>query len=164
MTGITQKICYRMRKEISEKINRMPMKYFESRTYGEVLSRITNDVDTLGTGIKPECDADHYVSCNTDRCACDDAQHFTVNDTDCTCDLTGLHGILISFVVKKFAEIFPRRSRNILGHINGQVEEVYGGHLVIKAFNKEKDMIEEFDETNEMSVCIPHGNLSFCPV
>ena len=51
MTGITQKICYRMRREISEKINRMPMKYFESRTYGEVLSRITNDVDTLGQGL-----------------------------------------------------------------------------------------------------------------
>ena len=50
MTGITQKVCYQLRKEISEKINRMPMKYFESRTYGEVLSRITNDVDTLGTG------------------------------------------------------------------------------------------------------------------
>lgn len=51
MTGITQKTCYRMRKEISEKINRMPMKYFESRTYGEVLSRITNDVDTLGQSL-----------------------------------------------------------------------------------------------------------------
>ena len=51
MTGITQKVCYRLRKEISEKINRMPMKYFESRTYGEVLSRITNDVDTLGMGL-----------------------------------------------------------------------------------------------------------------
>ena len=51
MTGVTQKICYRMRREISEKINRMPMKYFESRTYGEVLSRITNDVDTLGVGL-----------------------------------------------------------------------------------------------------------------
>ena len=53
MTGITQKVCYRLRKEISEKINRMPMKYFESRTYGEVLSRITNDVDTLGQGLNP---------------------------------------------------------------------------------------------------------------
>lgn len=51
MTGVTQKVCYRLRKEISEKINRMPMKYFESRTYGEVLSRITNDVDTLGQGL-----------------------------------------------------------------------------------------------------------------
>ena len=51
MTGITQKVCYRLRREISEKINRMPMKYFESRTYGEVLSRITNDVDTLGQGL-----------------------------------------------------------------------------------------------------------------
>ena len=68
MTGITQKICYRMRKEISEKINRMPMKYFESRTNGEVLSRITNDVDTLRYRIESECDAVDYINCNADRC------------------------------------------------------------------------------------------------
>ena len=77
MTGITQKVCYQLRKEISEKINRMPMKYFESRTYGEVLSRITNDVDT-----------------------------FTAYDTYCTCDLTNLHGT-DWICDKKIAEIFP---------------------------------------------------------
>ena len=97
MTGITQKVCYQLRKEISEKINRMPMKYFESRTYGEVLSRITNDVDTLGQGL---------IRCNTDRRACDDAQYFTAYDTYCTCDLTNLHGT--DWICdKKIAEIFP---------------------------------------------------------
>ena len=76
MTGITQKLCYRLRKEISEKINRMPMKYFESRTYGEVLSRITNDVDTLGMGLN-HC-------CNHAWCIGDDVKHFTADDTDCS--------------------------------------------------------------------------------
>ena len=94
MTGITQKTCYRMRKEISEKINRMPMKYFESRTYGEVLSRITND------------DADHYECGNTGRNTCDDDFNFRNYDIDFTCDSSGIcHPDFVYY--QTFAEIFP---------------------------------------------------------
>lgn len=75
MTGITQKVCYRLRKEISEKINRMPMKYFESRTYGEVLSRITNDVDTLGQGLNQSITTNHYVCGYACGCVDHDAQY-----------------------------------------------------------------------------------------
>ena len=82
MTGITQKTCYRMRKEISEKINRMPMKYFESRTYGEVLSRITNDVDT--------CDTDHYECSDTGWNTGDDDFDFRNYDIDFSCDSSGI--------------------------------------------------------------------------
>ena len=92
MTGVTQKICYQLRKEISEKINRMPMKYFESRTYGEVLSRITNDVDTLRTGTEPEHYHDHYLRCDTDRCIDHDAQHLAAHDADRACDPADLRG------------------------------------------------------------------------
>ena len=80
MTGITQKICYRMRKEITEKINRMPMKYFESRTYGEVLSRITNDVDTLGMGLNQS--VTQIITSTATIIAGDDAQYFSADDTD----------------------------------------------------------------------------------
>ena len=100
MTGITQKTCYRMRKEISEKINRMPMKYFESRTYGEVLSRITNDVDTLGQSLN------HYECGNTGRNTCDDDFNFRNYDIDFTCDSSGIcHPDFVYY--QTFAEIFP---------------------------------------------------------
>ena len=76
MTGISQKICYRLRKEISEKINRMPMKYFESRTYGEVLSRITNDVDTLGMGLNQSITTINNINSNYDWCTYHDVKYF----------------------------------------------------------------------------------------
>ena len=129
MTGITQKICYRMRKEITEKINRMPMKYFESRTYGEVLSRITNDVDTLGMGLN---------------------QSVTQIITS-TATIIGVLVMMlsISLVVKKSQKHFITQ-QEYLGHINGQVEESYGGHLVIKAYNTEDEMIARFNRTNDV--------------
>lgn len=148
MSGITQKICYRMRKEISEKINRMPMKYFESRTYGEVLSRITNDVDTLGQGLN---------------------QSITQIITS-TATLIGVLVMMLSIsplmtlialvilpisaglmsVVVKFSQKHFRTQQKYLGEINGQVEETFAGHLVIKAFNKEEETIAVFDETNDV--------------
>ena len=106
MTGITQKVCYQLRKEISEKINRMPMKYFESRTYGEVLSRITNDVDTLGQGLNQSITTIITSVATLIGVLDDDAQYFTAYDTYCTCDLTNLHGT--DWICdKKIAEIFP---------------------------------------------------------
>ena len=89
MTGITQKICYRMRKEISEKINRMPMKYFESRTYGEVLSRITNDVDTLGMGLNQSVTQIITSVATLIGSTCYDAFHITAYDTDRTYRASG---------------------------------------------------------------------------
>ena len=146
MTGITQKICYRLRKEISEKINRMPMKYFESRTYGEVLSRITNDVDTLGQGLNQSVT---QVITSTATLIGVVVMMLTISPlmTLIAFIILPVSAILMSTVVK-FSQKYFRTQQEYLGHINGQVEESYGGHLVIKAFNKEKDMVKTFDETN----------------
>ena len=146
MTGITQKTCYRMRKEISEKINRMPMKYFESRTYGEVLSRITNDVDTLGQGLNQSITT-IITSVATLIGVLVMMLSISPLMTLIALVILPISMGLIGFVTKKSQKYF-RAQQEYLGHINGQVEEVYGGHLVIKAFNREKDTIEEFEKTN----------------
>ena len=145
MTGITQKICYRMRKEISEKINRMPMKYFESRTYGEVLSRITNDVDTLGQGLNQSVT---QIITSTATIIGVIVMMLSISPLMTLIALVVLpvSAILMSTVVK-FSQKYFRTQQNYLGKINGQVEETYSGHLVIKAFNKEKETIENFDKT-----------------
>ena len=148
MTGVTQKICYRMRKEISGKINRMPMKYFESRTYGEVLSRITNDVDTLGQGLNQSITT-IITSVATLVGVLIMMLSISPLMTLIAIVILPISMALISFVVKKSQKYF-KDQQEYLGHINGQVEEVYGGHLVIKAFNREKDTIEEFNRTNEI--------------
>ena len=148
MTGVTQKICYRMRKEISRKINRMPMKYFESRTYGEVLSRITNDVDTLGQGLNQSITT-IITSASTLVGVLIMMLSISPLMTLIAIVILPISMALISFVVKKSQKYF-KDQQEYLGHINGQVEEVYGGHLVIKAFNREKDTIDEFNRTNEI--------------
>lgn len=148
MTGITQKICYRLRKEISEKINRMPMKYFESRTYGEVLSRITNDVDTLGMGLNQSVTM-LITSVSTLIGVFIMMLSISPLMTLIAVVILPVSMLLISTVVKHSQKFF-RSQQEYLGHINGQVEEVYGGHLVVKVFNCEKETIEEFDRTNEI--------------
>lgn len=148
MTGITQKVCYQLRKEISEKINRMPMKYFESRTYGEVLSRITNDVDTLGQGLNQS------ITTIITSVATLVGVLIMMLSISPLMTLIALVILPISMgfigLVTKKSQKFFRSQQEYLGHINGQVEEVYGGHLVIKAFNREKDTIEEFEKTNNI--------------
>ena len=148
MTGVTQKICYQLRKEISEKINRMPMKYFESRTYGEVLSRITNDVDTLGQGLNQS------ITTIITSVATLIGVFIMMLSISPLMTLIALVILPISMgligLVTKKSQKFFRDQQEYLGHINGQVEEVYGGHLVIKAFNREKDTIEEFEKTNSI--------------
>lgn len=148
MTGITQKVCYQLRKEISEKINRMPMKYFESRTYGEVLSRITNDVDTLGQGLNQSITTIITATATMIGVL---IMMISISPlmTLIAIVILPISMALISLVTKKSQKFF-RNQQEYLGHINGQVEEVYGGHLVIKAFNREKDTIEEFDRTNKI--------------
>ena len=148
MTGITQKVCYRLRKEISEKINRMPMKYFESRTYGEVLSRITNDVDTLGQGLNQSITT-IITSVATLVGVFIMMMSISPLMTIIAVIILPVSAELISFVVKRSQKYF-KTQQEYLGHINGQVEETYGGHLVVKSFNKEKDMVKQFDETNNV--------------
>ena len=148
MTGISQKICYRLRKEISEKINRMPMKYFESRTYGEVLSRITNDVDTLGMGLNQSITT---IITSTATMIGVLIMMLSISPlmTIIAIVILPISVWLISFVIKKSQNYF-KTQQEYLGHINGQIEETYGGHMVVKSFNKEKDMVDEFNRTNNV--------------
>jgi len=147
MTGISNDVSYSLRKEISQKINRMPMKYFESRTYGEVLSRVTNDVDMLQQGISQSI-------------------------TQLITSVTTLIGVLIMMIsingwmtlaafmilpvsmliittVMKHSQKFFRDQQSYLGDVNGQVEEIYSGQNVVKVFNKEEDVVNEFEKANK---------------
>ncbi len=148
MTGVTQKVCYRMRKDISEKINRMPMKYFESRTYGEVLSRITNDVDTLGMGLNQS-----ITQIITSVCTIIGVliMMLTISPlmTLISIIILPVSAFLLALIVKHSQKYF-KTQQEYLGKINGIVEETYGGHLIIKAFNKEDETIESFDKTNKV--------------
>lgn len=146
MTGITQKVCYRLRKEISEKINRMPMKYFESRTYGEVLSRITNDVDTLGQGLNQSITT-IITSVATMVGVLVMMLSISPLMTLIALVILPISAFLVSMVVKRSQRFF-KTQQEYLGHINGQVEETYGGHLVVKSFNKEQAMVDQFHQTN----------------
>ena len=146
MTGVSQKVCYRLRKEISEKINRMPMKYFESRTYGEVLSRITNDVDTLGMGLNQSITT-IITSVATMIGVLVMMLSISPLMTIIAIVILPISVGLVSFVVKKSQSYF-KTQQEYLGHINGQIEETYGGHMVVKSFNKEKYMVDTFDKTN----------------
>ena len=148
MTGITQKLAYRMRREISEKIDRMPMKYFESRPYGDVLSRITNDVDTLGTGLNQSFT---MIITSLATIIGTIIMMLTISPlmTLITFCILPISSILLGTIIKKSQKHFSTQQK-YLGKINGMVEENYAGQLVIKAFNKEAETIEAFDETNEV--------------
>lgn len=148
MTGITQKMCYGLRKEISEKINRMPMGYFEKRPYGEVLSRITNDVDTIGMSLNQSVTT---LITSVFTVIGVIIMMLTISPlmTLIAVILVPISIFLISFVMKHSQRYF-KMQQEYLGKINGQVEETFGGHLVIKAFNKEDDVTEKFNETNNI--------------
>ncbi len=146
MTGVTQKICFRFREDISSKINRMPMKYFESRTVGEVLSRITNDVDTLGQGLNQSV-TQLITSVTTLLGILIMMLSISPVMTLIALVILPASGILIGIVVK-FSQKYFVAQQKYLGEINGQVEEVFSGHNIVKAFNKEEDMLEVFQGTN----------------
>ena len=148
MTGITQKVCFRFREDISRKINRMPMKYFESRTVGEVLSRITNDVDTLGQGLNQS--VTQLITSVTMLIGIL-VMMLSISPlmTLIALVILPVSGILIALVVK-FSQKYFVSQQEYLGRINGQVEEVYSGHNIVRAFNKEEDMLHEFNETNDV--------------
>ena len=147
MTGISQKICYRMRREISEKINRMPLKYFEKKTVGEVLSRITNDVDTLGQSLNQSIT---QMITSTATIIGVLYMMLTISPLMTLIALVILP-VSMAFVIGivKFSQKFFRAQQKYLGEINGQVEEVFSGQTVVKAFNREQQVLREFEQTNE---------------
>ncbi|WP_167957877.1 ABC transporter ATP-binding protein [Anaerosporobacter faecicola] len=147
MTGISQKVTYELRKEIAAKINRMPMKYFDSKTHGEVLSRVTNDVDVLNNSLNQSIT--QTITSIT----------MVIGITVMMLSISGwmtlvavltlpVSMIIISMIIKKSQKYFVQQ-QEYLGHVNGQVEEVYGGHNVVKVFNGEEDATQEFNKAND---------------
>ena len=148
MTGISQKLTYRMRKEISEKIQRLPMNYYDKMTHGEILSRITNDVDTLSTSLNQSA-TQVITSVMTILGVLIMMLSISPLMTVIALLILPVSMALISAIVKRSQKYF-KSQQEYLGHVNGQVEEVYGGHNIVKAFNKEEDVIAEFDRDNDI--------------
>ena len=148
MSGITQKLSFRMRKEISEKISRMPMSYFESKTVGEVLSRITNDVDTLGQSLNQSV-TQLITSVTTVIGIIIIMLTISPLITLIAVLVIPLSAIFMGIIIKISQKYFKAQQK-YLGKINGQVEEIYSGHRVVKAFGREESVIEEFDKTNDI--------------
>ena len=148
MTGVTQKLSYKMRKEISEKIQRMPMNYFDTTTHGEVLSRVTNDVDTLSQSLNQS--ATQLITSVTMLIGVL-VMMLSISPlmTVVALLILPVSMILVSMIVKHSQKYF-RDQQEYLGHVNGQVEEVYSGHTIVKAFNKEKEVTEEFARNNDI--------------
>ena len=147
MAGISQKVSYKLRKEISEKINRMPLKYFDSKTHGEVLSRITNDIDTVSQNLNQTISQIITATVTVIGVL---IMMISISGvmTLAAILILPLSAILISQVVKRSQKYFKKQQK-YLGHINGHVEEMYGGHNIMKAFNGEEKAVNEFDELNE---------------
>lgn len=146
MSGISQKLSFRMRKEISEKINRMPLAYFESKTVGEVLSRITNDVDTFGMSLNQSITT--LITSVTTLIGVF-IMMMTISPlmTLIALVILPISAFLISVVVKHSQKYF-KAQQEYLGDINGTIEESYSGHTIIKAFNREEKVNNYFQETN----------------
>ena len=147
MTGISNDVSYSLRKDISGKMNRLPMKYYESRTYGEVLSRITNDVDTLQQGLNQSI-TQLITSVTTLIGVFIMMLSINVWMTLCALLILPCSMFIISKVMKRSQKYF-RQQQKYLGDVNGQVEEVYAGQNIVKAFNKEDAVMGTFEETNK---------------
>ena len=147
MTGISNDVSYSLRKDISGKMNRLPMKYYESRTYGEVLSRITNDVDTLQQGLNQSI-TQLITSVTTLIGVFIMMLSINVWMTLCALLILPCSMFIISKVMKRSQKYF-RQQQKYLGDVNGQVEEVYAGQNIVKAFNKEDAEMATFEETNK---------------
>jgi len=148
MTGVSQKTCYRLRKELATKINHLPMNYYDTRTYGEILSRVTNDVDTLGQSLNQS--VSQLITSVTTIIGIL-IMMLTISPllTFVNILILPVSGILVGLTVKKSQKYFKSQQEN-LGKINGQVEEVYSGHTVVRVFNHEQEVIDEFNETNKV--------------
>lgn len=148
MTTVSQKVCFKMRKEISKKINRMPISYFESNTVGDILSRITNDIDTLGQSLSQSV-TQLIISCTTILGVLIMMLTISPLMTLIVFTILPVSAILVVLIVK-FSQKYFQEQQDYLGKINGQIEEVYSGHNIVKAFNREKKIISEFKETDKI--------------
>ncbi len=148
VSGVAQKISYNFRKEISLKINKLPLRYFDNQTHGEVLSRVTNDVDTISQTLNQSLS--QIVSSITTIIGIL-IMMFSISwlMTLVSLIIIPLSFLFISFIIR-FSQKYFKRQQEYLGHVNGEVEEVFGGHLIVKAFNKENDAIKEFNELNDV--------------
>lgn len=147
MTGISQKICYRMRREISEKIQRLPMAYFEKRTVGEILSRITNDVDTLGQSMGQSI-TQLITSVATIIGVLYMMLTISPLMTLIALVILPVSALLVMLIVKFSQKYFSAQQR-LLGEVNGQVEEVFSGQSVVRAFNQEETVHGSFSAVNQ---------------
>ena len=147
MTGISNDVSYNLRKDISGKMNRLPMKYYESRPYGEVLSRITNDVDTLQMGLNQSIT---QLITSVTMLIGVFIMMLSINVwmTVVALLILPVSMVIIGMVMKRSQKYFQAQQR-YLGEVNGQVEEIYSGHNVVKLFNKETDVTATFEETNK---------------
>lgn len=147
MTQITQKTTYRMRKEMTDKFHRMSMNYFDTKTHGEILSRVTNDVDTISMSLNQ---AISQLITSVTMIIGVLIMMFRIN---VVMTLVALLIVPVSLafvmVIVKHSQKYFRSQQSFLGDINGHVEEVYSGHHIVRAFNKEADVTKEFDEINE---------------
>lgn len=147
MTGISNDVTYHLRRDISGKINRLPMNYFESRTNGEILSRVTNDVDTLQMSLNQSM-TQLITSVTTIIGVLFMMLSINVWMTAAALLILPVSMVIINFVMKHSQKYF-RDQQNYLGKVNGQIEENYGGHNVVKVFSKEPDVVKEFEEDNK---------------
>ncbi|NLD79146.1 MAG: ABC transporter ATP-binding protein [Mollicutes bacterium] len=147
MTGVAQKVTFKLRKSLSEKINRMPLKYFDKHNHGEVLSRITNDVDTLGQNLSQGL-SDIVTSVTTIIGILIMMISINFFMTLATLLIIPISLVLISFTVKRTQKYF-KTQQEYIGHINGYVEEIYSGHNIIKSFNNEEKAVEDFATLND---------------
>ncbi len=148
MTGVSQKLSYSLRKQLAAKVHRLPMSYFDHVTYGDVLSRVTNDVDTLGQSLNQSL-SQIVSSVTTAVGVLVMMLSISWQMTLVTLCILPLSAVLMGLVVKKSQKYFVGQQK-YLGEANGQVEEIYSGHVVVKAFNAQDDAAREFDRTNAM--------------
>lgn len=147
MTNVTQKITYKLRNDVAVKINKLPMKYFDKRTNGEVLSVITNDIDTLSMNLNQSITEIITSICTILGIL---VMMFSISwqMTLISLVILPIAGILVSFIVRKSQKYFVRQ-QDYLGHVNGQVEEIYGGLNIVKVFNAEGKVTKDFEKAND---------------
>lgn len=147
IAGVAQKVSYKLRKDISEKINRLPLSYFDTRTHGEVLSRVTNDVDTVSQTLNQSM-SQIITSVITLIGVLVMMLSISWLMTLAVLLILPIAMALTTLVIKRSQKYF-KQQQDFLGHTNGHVEEIYGGHLITKAFNGEEKAVEEFNGLND---------------
>ncbi|ETA79138.1 ABC transporter ATP-binding protein [Youngiibacter fragilis] len=147
VSGVSQKVSYSLRKEISEKINRLPLKFYDTRTHGEILSRVTNDVDTLSQTLNQSM-SQMISSLTTLVGVLVMMLSISVTMTVAAILILPLSLGIVMTVLKK-SQVYFKKQAKLIGNLNGHVEEVYGGHLIMKAFNGEEKAIGAFDVIND---------------